>query len=202
MGRLGGNRCGATMMGVHGFACRDKSDTALFGAGGIVTQQTFLTPGAHAAPPGRVPVRPSPRTRQGCRRRWFVGTTSCRSLRPQTGCVSDLLRRHTRAGFARKSAGMGTSTIGSATTAPRAPVACHDPRLPSPDPAVALTVTLEAADRLALLRRLGDHPTGHAWRQLPEAWRPQYCVYLASDLHERAQAPATRPGPARAADPG
>jgi hypothetical protein len=56
----------------------------------------------------------------------------------------------------------------------------------SPDPAVALTVTLEAADRLALLRRLGDHPTGHAWRRLPEAWWPQYCVYLASDPHERA----------------
>jgi hypothetical protein len=56
----------------------------------------------------------------------------------------------------------------------------------SPDPAVALTVTLEAADRLALLRRLRDHPTGHAWRRLPEAWWPQYCVYLASDPHERA----------------
>jgi hypothetical protein len=56
----------------------------------------------------------------------------------------------------------------------------------SPDPEVALTVTLEAADRLALLRRLGDHPTGHAWRRLPEAWWPQYCVYLASDPHERA----------------
>jgi hypothetical protein len=128
MGRFGGNRCGATMMGVHAFTCRDKSDTALVGDGGIIIRQTCLTLGAHAAPPGRVPVRPSPRTRQGCRRPWFVGTTSCRSLRPQTGCVSDLLRRHTRAGFARKSAGMGTSTIGSATTAPRAPVAWHDPR--------------------------------------------------------------------------
>jgi hypothetical protein len=56
-----------------------------------------------------------------------------------------------------------------------------------PDPAVALTVTLEAADRLAFLRRLREQPTGPAWRQLPEAWLPQYCVYLASDPHELTQ---------------
>ena len=36
-----------------------------------------------------------------------------------------------------------------------------------PDPAVALTVTLDAADRLALLRRLREHPIGHAWRRFP-----------------------------------
>ena len=49
------------------------------------------------------------------------------------------------------------------------------------DPAVALTVTLDAADRLALLRRLWEHPTGEAWRRLPEVWLPQYCVDPASD---------------------
>ena len=64
-----------------------------------------------------------------------------------------------------------------------------------PDPAVALTVTLDAADRLALLRRLREHPIGHAWRRLPEAWLPQYCVYLASDRPERAH---ERPRPDRA----
>jgi hypothetical protein len=64
-----------------------------------------------------------------------------------------------------------------------------------PDPAVALTVTLDAVDRLALLRRLREHPTGHAWRRLPEAWLPQYCVYLASDGLERAH---ERPRPGRA----
>jgi hypothetical protein len=64
-----------------------------------------------------------------------------------------------------------------------------------PDPAVALTVTLDAADRLALLRRLREHSTGHAWRRLPEAWLPQYCVYLASDGPERAH---ERPRPGRA----
>jgi hypothetical protein len=57
------------------------------------------------------------------------------------------------------------------------------------DPAVALTVTLDAADRLTLLRRLRESPTGRPWRRLPEAWLPQYCVYLASDgpelAHER-----------------
>jgi hypothetical protein len=53
-----------------------------------------------------------------------------------------------------------------------------------PDPAVALTVTLDAADRLALLRRLWEHPTGEAWRRLPEAWLPQYYVDPASDRPE------------------
>jgi len=64
-----------------------------------------------------------------------------------------------------------------------------------PNPEVALTVTLEAADRLALLRRLSEQPTGPAWHRLPEAWLPQYCVYLASDPHERAH---ERPRPGRA----
>jgi hypothetical protein len=63
-----------------------------------------------------------------------------------------------------------------------------------PDPAVALTVTLDAVDRLALLRRLREHPNGHAWRRLPEAWLPQYCVYVASDGPERAH---ERPRPRR-----
>jgi hypothetical protein len=55
-----------------------------------------------------------------------------------------------------------------------------------PDPVVALTVTLEAADRLALLQRLHDDPTGHAWHRLPTACLPQYSVYPASDRWERA----------------
>jgi hypothetical protein len=47
---------------------------------------------------------------------------------------------------------------------------------------VALMVTLAAADRLTLLRRQLAPPV----RRLPDAWPPQYCVYLASDTHERA----------------
>src|SRR5687768_7215720 len=41
----------------------------------------------------------------------------------------------------------------------------------------------------------GITPTGHAWRRLPDSWLPQYCVYLASDPHERAH---ERPRPGRA----
>jgi hypothetical protein len=66
----------------------------------------------------------------------------------------------------------------------------------SPDTAVASTVTLEAADRLVLLQRLRESPTGRTWRRLPEAWLPQYCVYLASDPRERGH---ERPRPGRAA---
>jgi hypothetical protein len=66
----------------------------------------------------------------------------------------------------------------------------------SADPAVALTVTLEAADRLTLLRRLWEPSTRPAWPRLPEAWLPQYCVYLVSDAHERAH---ERPRPGRTA---
>jgi hypothetical protein len=69
-----------------------------------------------------------------------------------------------------------------------------------PDPATAGAVTLDAADWLVLLQRLRESPTGHTWRRLPEAWLPQYCVYLASDGPERAherrrphRAPPERP---------
>jgi hypothetical protein len=56
-----------------------------------------------------------------------------------------------------------------------------------PDHGIALAVTLEAWERLALLRRLQDRRTGHDRLRLPEACLPQYCVYLASDARERAQ---------------
>jgi hypothetical protein len=56
-----------------------------------------------------------------------------------------------------------------------------------------------AADRLVLLSCLRASPPERAWR-LPEAWWPQYCVYLASDGPERAherrrpgRAPSERP---------
>jgi hypothetical protein len=62
-----------------------------------------------------------------------------------------------------------------------------------PDPGVALAVTLEACERIALLRRLQDRGTGHDRLSLPEACLPQYCVYLASDVRERAQE-RPRPG--------
>jgi hypothetical protein len=62
-----------------------------------------------------------------------------------------------------------------------------------PDPGVALAVTLEAWDRLALLQRLQDRQTGRSWLRLPEACLPQYCVYLASDVRERDQE-RPRPG--------
>jgi hypothetical protein len=56
-----------------------------------------------------------------------------------------------------------------------------------PDNGIALAITLDACDRLALLRRLQDRRTGHYRLRLPEDCLPQYCVYLASDAHERAQ---------------
>jgi hypothetical protein len=62
-----------------------------------------------------------------------------------------------------------------------------------PDAGVALSATLEACDRIALLRRLQDRRTGQYRYRLPEACLPQYCVYLASDARERAQE-CPRPG--------
>jgi hypothetical protein len=56
-----------------------------------------------------------------------------------------------------------------------------------------LAVTLEACERIALLRRLQDRRTGHDRLRLPEACLPQYCVYLASDARERDQE-RPRPG--------
>ena len=47
-----------------------------------------------------------------------------------------------------------------------------------PAPKVALAVTQEAADRLALLERLQGPRPGPSLGRLPAAWRPQYCVYL------------------------
>jgi hypothetical protein len=38
-----------------------------------------------------------------------------------------------------------------------------------PDQAVSLTVTLDAADRLALLRCLREHSIGRAWRRFLDA---------------------------------
>ena len=62
-----------------------------------------------------------------------------------------------------------------------------------PDAGVALSVTLEACDRITLLRRIQDRRTGQYRHRLPEACLPQYCVYLASDARERAQE-CPRPG--------
>jgi hypothetical protein len=62
-----------------------------------------------------------------------------------------------------------------------------------PDNGIAPSVTLEACERLALIRRLQDRRTGHYRIRLPEACLPQYCVYLASDVRERAQE-RPRPG--------
>lgn len=56
-----------------------------------------------------------------------------------------------------------------------------------PDNGIALSVTLDACDRIALMRRMQDRRTGHYRRRLPEACLPQYCVYLASDAREREQ---------------
>jgi hypothetical protein len=55
------------------------------------------------------------------------------------------------------------------------------------DDSTALSVTLEACELIILLRRLQDRRTGHYRRRLPESCLPQYCLYLASDRHERAQ---------------
>jgi hypothetical protein len=62
-----------------------------------------------------------------------------------------------------------------------------------PDNGIALAVTLEACDRIALLRRMQDRREGHYKFKLPEACLPQYCVYLASDAREREQE-CWRPG--------
>jgi hypothetical protein len=62
-----------------------------------------------------------------------------------------------------------------------------------PDSGVALSVTLEACDRIMLLQRIEDRRTGHYRRRLPEACLRQYCVYLASDARERDQE-RPRPG--------
>ena len=60
-----------------------------------------------------------------------------------------------------------------------------------PAPKVALAVTREAADRLALLERLQGPRPGPSWGRLPAAWRPQYCVYLASaPVRTRPRTPA------------
>jgi hypothetical protein len=56
-----------------------------------------------------------------------------------------------------------------------------------PDNGVALAVTLEASERLTLLRRLQDRRTGRYRLRLPEVCLPQYCVYVASDGRERGQ---------------
>jgi hypothetical protein len=62
-----------------------------------------------------------------------------------------------------------------------------------PDNGTALSVTLEACERLTLMRRMQDRRTGHYKFRLPEVCLPQYCVYLASDARERKQE-CPRPG--------
>jgi hypothetical protein len=62
-----------------------------------------------------------------------------------------------------------------------------------PADGLALSVTLEACERVTLLRRVQDRCTGHSRPRLPESCLPQYCVYLASDARERAQE-RPRPG--------
>lgn len=49
---------------------------------------------------------------------------------------------------------------------------------------VALAVTLEACERIPLLRRLQVRRTGRYRLRIPEACLPQYCVFLASDARE------------------
>jgi hypothetical protein len=56
-----------------------------------------------------------------------------------------------------------------------------------PDNEIALAVTLEACERLVLIRRLQHRRTGYYRLKLPEICLPQYCVYLASDARERGQ---------------
>lgn len=55
------------------------------------------------------------------------------------------------------------------------------------DTGVALSVTMEACERITLLRRLQERRSNHYKFVLPAACLPQYCVYLASDRRERAQ---------------
>ena len=71
-----------------------------------------------------------------------------------------------------------------------------------PDNGIALAVTLDACDRIILLRRMQDRREGHYKFKLPEDCLPQYCVYLASDARERdqerwrpGQEPRYRPSP-------
>jgi hypothetical protein len=71
-----------------------------------------------------------------------------------------------------------------------------------PDNGIALAVTLDARDRIALLRRMQDRREDHYKFRLPEACLPQFCVYLASDARTRARTPASRPGAALPAEPG
>jgi hypothetical protein len=56
-----------------------------------------------------------------------------------------------------------------------------------PDHGTALSITLDACERIALLRRMQDRRAGHYKFKLPEACLPQYCVYLASDARECEQ---------------
>jgi len=80
---------------------------------------------------------------------------------------------------------------------------CMTGVLPLSRPGVALTVTLDAADRLALLRRLREHSTGTPGRRLPEALAaPILCVPGVRRAGTRPRASAIRPGPMGAADPG
>jgi hypothetical protein len=62
-----------------------------------------------------------------------------------------------------------------------------------PDNGLALSVILEACERLALIRKIQDRRNGHYRLRLPEACLPQYCVYLASEVRECAQE-RPRPG--------
>ena len=62
-----------------------------------------------------------------------------------------------------------------------------------PDNGIALSVTLDACERLTLLQRMQDRRTGHYGLRLPEPCLPQYCVYLTSDARERDQE-RLRPG--------
>jgi hypothetical protein len=56
-----------------------------------------------------------------------------------------------------------------------------------PNHGIALSVTLEACERVSLIRRIQARRAGYYRRRLPEACLPQYCVYLASDARERDQ---------------
>jgi hypothetical protein len=56
-----------------------------------------------------------------------------------------------------------------------------------PDGGTALSVTLDACERITLQRRRQDRRSGHYKFSLPEACLPQYCVYLASEAREREQ---------------
>lgn len=71
-----------------------------------------------------------------------------------------------------------------------------------PHQGIALAMTLEACERLTLVRRLHDRRTGRYRLRLPEACLPHYCVYLASEAGERdrecplqGETPVYRPTP-------